>query len=205
MGRHRRDRRFKQVQHRRTTATPNRGAPDFLRRDLLNQKHQFVKNVPNNYLYLGGGAVALITTALLASEMGWVDLSFFGISPMGGLVGTVAADRQLVRTGEQVKIAGDIYGRNQQPVKVPQIHVGIWEDNGDQMFNQLVAQNTSHFEVMVDTANWRDGTFSIAVDNKPLVGKPPELTNVPVYNPYDISVSPGATTPNAQTWPVTLT
>lgn len=205
MGRHRRDRRYKQPVHRSTTATPNRGMPDFLRRDLLGQKSQFIKGVPNNALYLGGGAVALISTALLASEMGWVDLSFFGISPAGGLVGTVSADRHLVRTGETVKIAGDVYGRNQQPVKVPQIYVGIWEDNGDQMFNSMVAQNTSHFEIPISTANWRDGTYSIAVDSKPMAGRPAELTNVPVYTPLNTPVSPGGGAFQNQPFGATIT
>ena len=204
MGRPRRDRRFKQPIRRSTTATPNRGAPDFLRRDLLGQKSQFVKNIPNNYLYLGGGALALIGTALLASEMGWVDLSFFGLSPQGGMVGTAAADKHMVRTGEPVKITGDIY-KSGQPVKVPQIYLGVWEDNGDQMYNQMVAQNTSHFEVSLETANFRDGTYSFAVDSKPFTGKPPELTNVPVYTPYETSVSPGGGAFQGQQFGATLT
>ena len=190
---------------RATTATPNRGAPDFLRRDLLGQKQQFVKGIPNNYLYIGGGTLALIGTALVASEMGLVDLSFFGLSPAGGLVGTVASDRPLVRTGEPVKITGDIYGRNQQPVKIPAIYMGIWEDNGDQAFNSMVAQNTSHFEVSVDTANYRDGTYSIAVDSKPFTGRPAELTNVPVYTQYNTPVSPGGGAFQGAPFGVTIT
>lgn len=204
MGRPRRDRRFKQPIRRSTTATPNRGAPDFMKRDFFAQKHQFVKGVPNNYLYVGAGAFALIGTALLASEMGLVDLSFFGLSPQGGLVGTAAADKHMVRTGEPVKIAGDIY-KSGQPVKVPAIYVGVWEDNGDQMFNQMVAQNTSHFEVTLDTSNYRDGIYSFAVDSKPFAGKPAELTNVPVYTPYETSVSPGGGAFQGTPFGVTLT
>lgn len=191
MGRPRRDRRYKQPVRRSSTSSVNRGAPDFLRHDFFNQRQQFVRGVPNNYLYLGGGALALIGTALLANEYGLVDLSFFGLGQQGGLVGTAAADRHMVRTGEPVRITGDIYSKNQQPVKVPSIYVGVWEDNGDQMFNQMVAQNTSHFEVTLDTSNYRDGTYSFAVDSKPMAGKPAELTSVPVYTPHETSVSPG--------------
>ena len=204
MPRPRRDRRFKPVQHRSTTASPNRGAPDFMRRDWLGQKSQFVKSVPNNYLYVGAGTLALIGSALIASEMGWVDLSFFGISPMGGMVGTAASDKAMVRTGEPVKITGDIY-KNNQPVKVPQIYLGVWEDNGDQMYNQMVAQNTSHFEATLETANYRDGTYSFAVDSKPFSGKPPELANVPVYTPLETSVSPGGAAFTNTPFGVTLT
>lgn len=204
MGRPRRDRRFKQPVRRSSTSSVNRGAPDFLRHDFLGMRQQFVKGVPNNYLYLGGGALALIGTMLIGSEMGLVDLSFFGIG-QGGLVGTAAADRHMVRTGEPVKITGDIYGKNQQPVKVPQIYVGVWEDNGDQMFNQMVAQNTSHFEVTLNTANFRDGTYSFAVDSKPFAGKPPELTTVPVYTPHETSVSPGGGAFQGTPFGVTLT
>ena len=204
MGRPRRDRRFKKPVHRSSPSSVNRGAPDFLRKDFFNQRQQFVRGVPNNYLYLGGGALLLIGTALVASDYGLVDLSFFGIG-QGGLVGTAAPDRHLVRTGEPVKITGDIYGRNQQPVKVPQIYVGVWEDNGDQMVNQLVAQNTSHFEFTVDTSNFRDGTYSFAVDSKPMAGKPAELTSVPIYTPHETSVSPGGAAFQGTPFGVTLT
>ena len=162
-----------------------------MRRDWLNQRQQFVAGVPNNYLYLAGGALTLIGTALAASEYGLIDLSFFGLSPQGGLVATAAPDRPMVRTGETVKITGDIYGKNQQPVKVPQVYLGIWEDNGDQAFNQMVAQNASHFEVSIDTSNYRDGTYGFAVDSKPFAAKPAELTNIPNYTPLETSVSPG--------------
>lgn len=190
MGRPRRDRRFKQPQHRATTASPNRGAPDFLKRDLLGQKAQFVQGVPNNYLYLGTAALGLIGTALVASDMGFIDLSFFGLAP-SGVTGSAAANPSVVKTGEPLKITGDIFGRNSQPVKVPAVYVAIWEDNGDQVYNQQVGQNTSHFEADIQTANLRDGQYTFAVDSKPIVGKPPELASVPTYTPLDTSVSPG--------------
>ena len=204
MGRPRRDRRTKAPVHRSTSASPNRGAPDFLRRDFFNVKQPWVRGIPNNYIYIGGGVLALLGTALVASDMGLVDLSFFGLSPMGGLVGTAAPDRPLVRTGEAVKITGDIY-KNNQPVKVPQIYLGVWEDNGDQAFNQMVAQNASHFEVSLETANYRDGTYSFAVDSKPFAGKPAELTNVPTYTPFETSVSPGGGAFQGQPFGATIT
>lgn len=190
MGRPRRDRRTKAPVHRATTASPNRGAPDFLKRDLLGQKQQFIGGIPNNYLYIGTAALGLIGTALVASDMGIVDLSFFGLAP-SGLQGSTAANPSVVKTGEPLKITGDIFGRNSQPVKIPAIYVAIWEDNGDQVYNQQVAQNTSHFEADIQTANLRDGQYTYAVDSKPIVGKPPELANVPTYTPLDTSVSPG--------------
>ena len=191
MGRPRRDRRYKQPIHRSTTATPNRGAPDFLRKDLLGQKTQFIKHVPNNYLYIGGAVTMLLGGAIVASEMGLVDLSFFGLAP-SGLVGSASATPAVVKTGEPLKVVGDIFGRNGQPIKIPSIYLGIWEDNGDQVFNQMVSQNNSHFEADIQTANFRDGTYYFAVDNKPMVGKPQELTNVPNYSPdTEVSVSPG--------------
>lgn len=190
MGRPRRDRRTKAPIHRSTTASPNRGAPDFMRRDLLGMKQQIIPKIPNNYLYIGTAALGLIGTALVASDMGLVDLSFFGLG-QSGLVGSASANPAVVKTGEPLKITGDIFGKNSQPVKIPSIYLAIWEDNGDQAYNQMVGQNSSHFEADIQTANFRDGTYSFAVDNKPIVGKPPELTNVPAYTPFDTSVSPG--------------
>jgi len=205
MARPRRDRRYKQPVHRSTTATPNRGAPDFLKRDLLNQKQQFVRGVPNNYLYLGGATVALVAGALVASDMGFVDLSFFGLAP-SGLTGTTAANPTVVKTGEPLKLTGDIFGRNGQPVKIPAVYLAIWEDNGDLVYNQMVGQNNSHFEADVQTANFRDGQYSYAVDSKPITGKPPELSSVPSYSPNtEVSVSPGGAAFGQQPFGITLT
>jgi hypothetical protein len=161
-----------------------------MRRDFLGMKQQIIPKVPNNYLYLGAGAMALIGTLLVASDMGLVDLSFFGLAP-SGMVGSASANPSVVKTGEPLKVTGDIFGRNGQPVKTPNVYLAIWEDTGDQVYNQMVGQNTSHFEADVQTANLRDGQYSFAVDSKPIVGKPPELANVPNYTPFDTSVSPG--------------
>ena len=175
---------------RRTTATPNRGAPPFLRRDLLGQKYPIVKGIPNNYLYIGGGTLALLAGAFLANEQGWVDLSLFGLAP-NGVTASAAANPAVVKTGDPVKITGDVFGRNGQPLKLNQIFLGVWEDTGDQMFNSLVGQNTSHFEALLQTSNYRDGNYYFAVDWKPVTGKPPELQNVPQYTNLPTPISPG--------------
>lgn len=198
------DRRRKPVIRRSTTATPNKGVPEFMRHDFLGMKQQMIKGVPNNYLYLGGGLIAVVTAAVVANDMGLIDLSLFGLSSTN-LTAVAAATPAMVRTGENVKITGDIFNKSMQPTKVPAIYMAIYEDNGEQQFNQQVATNASHFEAAIPTANFRDGKYTFVVDNKPILGKPAELTGVPNYNPYDISVSPGATTPNAQTQPVTIT
>lgn len=199
------DKRLKPVTRRSTTATPNRGAPDFLKRDLLGMKQQLVKGVPNNYLYIGGGLIAVVGATLVASDMGLVDLSFLGIGDAGLMANATATPQPQVKTGEPVKIVGDIYNKQGQPVKVPAVYVAIYEDNGQQQFNQQVASNASHFEIAVPTANFRDGVYSFVVDSKPIVAKPQGVTQVGQYNPYDISVSPGATIPNPATQTVTIT
>jgi hypothetical protein len=207
MGRPRRDRRTKAPVHRSTTTTPNRGVPDFMRKDFLGMKQQIVKGVPNNYIYLGGAALTLIGTALVASDMGLVDLSLFGVNQE--VSATASAMPQLVRTGEPVRIVGDVYDKSGKPIKLPQIYLAIYEDNGDVMMNQQVAQDSAHFEVSVPTQTYRDGTYSFVIDKSPIVGKPAQLTNVPQYNQYDISVSPGGgafpLTPSGGSMPITIT
>lgn len=144
--------------------------PFLPKKDLLGQKKQLIKGVPNNVIYIVGGATLAAGGLYYAADAGLLDAILPGLG-LGGNAATVVVQAYPgnVKTGEMVQIEGDFRDGAGQPATVPTGYLAIYEDTGAKLYETTLGKMVSHFKQSVSTANWRDGSFTAVVSDQPPV------------------------------------
>jgi hypothetical protein len=135
------------------------------KKDMLGQKHNIIKKVPNNYIYLGAAGVIVIGGLYYAATNGMIQ-----IPGMGAASVTVNAFPVTVKTGENVNITGSFTDSMGRAATVLNGYVAVFEDVGQKVYEGNLGFFVSSFKTTIPTTNWRDGSYTCIVSDSPIVG-----------------------------------
>jgi hypothetical protein len=144
-------------------------------KDWFGFKQQIVAGVPNNTIYMAAGGTVLVGGTLL--------LGMAGILPIPGLGrasnATVNVYPANVKTGDNVTFEGDFRGPTGANVTLANAYIAIFEDSGNKVYDSSLGMFVSHYKIQVNTANYRDGTYTVVVSDMPIAA-PAGVTPNPV-------------------------
>jgi hypothetical protein len=150
------------------------------KKDILGQKHQMVKGLNNNVIYVGLAGLIGVGGLYYASTAGLLQIP--GLSNASTVL--VTAFPPQVKTGESVNIEGDFKDSGGRAATVLNGYIAVFEDTGGKVYDGSLGFMVSHFKVSVPTANWRDGSYTAIASDQPITapglgGGPTAVSNAP--------------------------
>ena len=172
-------------------------------KDFFGLKQQILAGVDNNTIYMGAGGIVLVGALVTAGAMGLIPIPGMG----NAATATVNVYPANVKTGDLVTFEGDFRGVSGQAVTLYTAYIAVFEDTGNKVYDSTLGMFVSHYKVQVNTANYRDGSYTVVVSDKP-ISAPAGVTPNPVtgVNALNTTTPPQTiAAPSVGASPVTLT
>jgi hypothetical protein len=172
-------------------------------KDFFGLKQQIVKGLDNNTIYMGAGGIVLVGGVVMMGAMGIIPIPGFG----NASTATVNVYPANVKTGDLVTFEGDFRGVSGGMVTLYTAYIAVFEDTGNKVYDSTLGMFVSHYKVQVPTANYRDGSYTVVVSDKPISG-PAGVTPNPVTGVAALNTTTPPQTvaaPSVGGAPVTLT
>ena len=193
---------------RHARAHGSKGKPGIIRlggrgKDFFGFKQQILKGVDNNTIYMGAGGVVLIGAVVTAAAAGLIPIPGLG----NAATATVNVYPANVKTGDLVTFEGDFRGLGGGMVTLYTAYIAVFEDTGNKVYDSTLGMFVSHYKVQVNTANYRDGSYTVVVSDKP-ISAPAGVTPNPVTGVAALNTTTPPQTiaaPSVGGAPVTLT
>ena len=193
---------------KRHSRAKSKGKPGVIRlggrgKDFFGFKQQILKGVDNNTIYMGAGGIVLVGAVVTAAAAGLIPIPGLG----NAATATVNVYPANVKTGDLVTFEGDFRGLGGGMVTLYTAYISVFEDTGNKVYDTTLGMFVSHYKVQVPTTNYRDGSYTVVVSDKP-ISAPAGVTPNPITGVAALNTTTPPQTiaaPSVGGAPVTLT